>query len=90
MNDINELVICQEEYSSKEEFEQAIKDAVMLLLNANYIMIVKYDEKGLGIVSIDYVHKDNDDYGGIYPYFLTNEEYEFLCTENDNGLDICL
>lgn len=77
MKDVNQIVICRDEYKSKEEFENAIKDAVMVLLNNNYIMTVKYDEKGLGIVAIDYNYAEQE-YGCHYPYWLSPNEFESI------------
>jgi plasmid replication initiation protein len=75
MNDINSIVICKDEYKTKEDFENAIKDAVMVLLNNNYIMTVRYDEKGLGIVAIEFNYADQS-LGDTYPYWLTVEQAE--------------
>ena len=72
---VNELTVCKEDYESKEEFENAIKDAIMVLLNNNYIMTVKYDEKEFGIVWIQYEHAD-ESYGCAYPRWLLPEEEE--------------
>jgi hypothetical protein len=58
MNKVNELVICKDNFKSQEDFENAIKKAVMVLLENGYIMTVRYDEPGLGIVCIDF---ENDD-----------------------------
>lgn len=82
MNKVNSIVICRNEYKSKEEFENAIKEAVMVLLNNNYIMTVRYDEKGLGIVAIDYSY-NNQEFGDAYPYWLMPEEWESV-TWQDN------
>ena len=75
MNKVNELVICRDKYKSQEEFENAIRDAVMLLLNAEYVMTVRYDEKGLGIVVINYNYSEQE-FGDAYPYWLMPEEWE--------------
>lgn len=75
MNKVNELVLCREDYDSQEEFENEIKKAVMLLLNANQIMTIRYDEKGLGIIVIEYKYADQS-YGGYYPYWLLPDEIE--------------
>ena len=75
MKDLNQLTVCREDYESKEEFANAIRDAVMVLLNNNYIMVVNYDEKGLGIVSITFEY-DNREYGCRYPIWLLPEEEE--------------
>lgn len=72
---VNKLVLCRDDYKSQEEFENEIKKAVMLLLNSEHIMTIRYDEKGLGIVVIEY---DNDDptLYTRYPYWLSSTEFE--------------
>ena len=50
----NSIVICRDTYETQEDFQNAIRDAIMVLLNNDYVMTVDYDEKGLGIVAIDY------------------------------------
>ena len=75
MHKVNRITVCRDGYKSKEEFENAIKDAIMVLLNNDYIMTVRYDEKGLGIVAIDYNYSDQA-YGDSYPYWLLPEEIE--------------
>ena len=82
MKNVNSIVICRGNFKSQEEFENAIKDAVIVLLNNEYIMTVRYDEKGLGIVVIDY---DYDDQGlcDAYPYWLKTEEYESVIWNNE-------
>lgn len=82
MNRKNELVICKEHYDSVEEFENAIRDAIMLLLNAEYVMTVDYDEKGFGIVKIEYGHS-NQEFGCAYPYWLYPEEIETVVCKDE-------
>lgn len=82
MNKVNELVLCRENYESQEEFEDEIKKAVMLLLNANQIMTIRYDEKGLGIVAIEYKYADQS-YGDYYPYWLSPEEIESVIFDDE-------
>ena len=82
MNKVNELVLSREDYESQEEFENEIKKAVMLLLNANQIMTIRYDEKGLGIVAIEYKYADQS-YGDYYPYWLSPEEIESVIYNED-------
>ena len=77
MEKINELVICRENYKTAEEFEESIKKAIMLLLDNEYIMTVRYDEKNLGIVIINYDSAEPA-FGAPYPYWLTSEEAEQL------------
>lgn len=76
MSKVNRLVLCREDYGSQEEFENEIKKAIMLLLNANYIMSVKYDDgKEDGIIVIDYNYSEQE-YGERYPFWLLPEEEE--------------
>ncbi len=82
MNNVNSIVICKDRYNSQEEFENAIKDAIMVLLSNDYIMTVRYDEKGLGIVSIDYDY-DDQQLGVSYPYWLTPEEFDNVYWNNE-------
>ena len=81
MNKVNELVICKDNYETQQEFENAIRDAVMLLLKANYISVISYDEKGFGIVKIEYNY-DKKEYGDRYPYWLYPEEKESIDYED--------
>ena len=84
MNKVNELVLCRENYESQEEFEDEIKKAVMLLLNADQIMTIRYDEKGLGIVAIEYKYADQS-YGDYYPYWLLPDEIESVIFDEERG-----
>ena len=77
MSDINAIVVCRDTYKTQEDFEDAIKKAVMVLLDNNYIMTVHYDEPGLGIVSIEYNYNDQS-YGCHYPYWLSPNEWESI------------
>ena len=75
MKDVNRIVICKDNFSNQEEFENEIKKAIMLLLNNDYIMTVKYDDIELGIVVIDFNYAD-EGLGCHYPRWLSPEEYE--------------
>ena len=83
MNKINQIVICKDNFKSQEEFKNAIRDAVMVLLNNEYIMTVRYDEKGLGIVAIDYSYSDQR-LGAAYPYWLTPPEWESVVWDSED------
>ena len=85
MNKVNELVLCRENYDSQEEFEDEIKKAVMLLLNADQIMTIRYDEKGLGIIVIEYKY-DDQSYGDYYPCWLLPDEIESVVFDDDSGV----
>lgn len=78
----NSIVFCKDKYETETDWELAIGNAVMMLLNADYIMTVRYDEKGLGIVVIEFEH-DERSYGGAYPYWLEPEEIEQVIFNNE-------
>lgn len=82
MNKVNQLVIQRDDYESKEEFENAIKEAVMVLLNNGYIMTVRYDDKSFGIVLIEFEH-ENIEYGCPHPYWLSPEEFDSVEWEHN-------
>lgn len=77
MGKVNSLVLCRDYYNSDDEFKDALIDAVILLLNAEYVVVVNYEEKGLGIIRIDYESSDKS-LGGKYPFWLSPDEEEFL------------
>ena len=85
MKKVNQLVVCKDDYNTKEEFENAIKDAVMVLLNNNYIMTVKYDEKEMGVVVIEYDYADLE-FGTPYTRWLYPEEEETVVYSNIHGI----
>ena len=85
MSKVNDITICRDKYKTREDFENAIKTAVMLLLEAEYVMTVRYDEKGLGIVVIEYSY-ENREFGCPYPYWLDpmkEDVVEIAETEDD-------
>ena len=86
MSDVNAMTICRDTYKTQEDFENAIKKAVMVLLDNNYIMTVRYDEPGLGIVSIDYNH-DDQSYGCHYPFWLSPTEWESVTWDDEVKYD---
>ena len=46
-NSVNRLTICRDNYKSEEEFRNAISAAVNLLIDAEYVLVIQYDEKRL-------------------------------------------
>lgn len=86
MNDISNITICRDTYKTREDFENAIKKAVMVLLDNEYIMTVRYDEPGLGIVCIDFEH-DDPSIGCDYPYWLSPTEWESVVWDDEVEYD---
>ena len=54
MRNTNSIAIYRDNYSTREEWEDAIDRMVMELLNNRQIMTVRYDEPGLCIVDIEF------------------------------------
>ena len=77
--EVNRITVCKDNYESIKEFKNAVKKAIMTLLDNDYIMTVKYDvrDKEMGIVVIDYGYADQS-FGGHYPYWLSIEEAESI------------
>ena len=72
-NFVNRLTICRDKYKSEEEFRNAISASVNLLIDAEYVLVIRYDEKGLGIVTIDYSYADRS-LGAPYPIWGNEDE----------------
>ena len=83
MSKVNDITICRDKYKTREDFENAIKSAVMLLLDAEYVMTVRYDDKPSGIVVIDYSHADRE-FGYPYPYWLDPQKEDVIEVAEDD------
>lgn len=56
---------------------EAINAVIRVLLDGQYIVVVRYDEPGLGVVIVEFGHDDRLDYWGVpNPMWLTPEEME--------------
>lgn len=82
MKDVNSIAICRDNYSTREEWEDAIKKMVVALLDSYQIMMVRYDEPGLGIVEIEFNPSDAE-CGCKYPYWLSPEEAESVVYDDE-------
>lgn len=82
MKDVNSIAIVRDNYSSREEWEDAIKRMVIDLLDNRQIMTVRYDEPGLGIVVIEF-NSDQQEWGCHYPYWLSPSEEESIIYDED-------
>lgn len=80
MSNVNTLVLCEDNYSSKEEWENEIKKAIMVLVNAGYIMTAELEE--VGIFRIDYNYAD-ESYGCDYPHWLSPDEWESVVFDDE-------
>lgn len=80
MTKVNTIVFCKEDYKTEQEWKDAVRDATFILLNAQYQMVIKYDEPGLGIIRIDFESAD-ESLGAPWPYWLTTDQAEHLLYE---------
>lgn len=86
MKHINTIVLCREDYATQGLFENEIKKAVMLLLNANCVMTVNYDDKESGIVCIEFGPADLE-LGCDYPVWLSPEELDTVVWDQEENND---
>lgn len=83
MSDVNTIDILKSDYVSREKWEEAVKNLIFSLLETRQIMVVRYDEPGIGIVKIAF-NPDNEEWGCKYPYWLKPDEAEIALTaQND-------
>ena len=82
MRDVNSIAICRDNYSTREEWEDVIKRTIMVLLDTNQIMTVRYDEPGLGIVVIEF-NSDDQSMGCHYPLWLSPTEIESIVYDDE-------
>lgn len=82
MRKVNTLTLSKNMYKSEQDWRAAIGDAVRLLLNAGYVMVVRYDEPGLGIIVIEY-ESNCSHYGGPQPYWLEEEDIVQITIEEE-------
>ena len=89
--EVNQLIVCKDKHSSNEDFENAIKKAIMTLLDNDYIMTVRYDarDKEMGVVVIDYNYAEQE-LGCYYPCWLSPDEIEDIeVKEYENNESNC-
>lgn len=89
MKKASELIVCKDNYNSYEEFQNAIRDAIMVLLNNGYIMTIRYDanEKEMGIVVIEY-DSNEVELSEYHPHWLSWSEYNRIVWDEDVEDDI--
>lgn len=82
MLDVNSIAICRDNFNTKEEWKDAIRDMVAALLDNNQVMTVRYDEPGLGIVVIEF-NPDDRSLGCDYPIWLSPTEAESIIYDEE-------
>ena len=73
MKDTNEICIDRDNFSSREEWEDAAKRVIISLLENNQIMTVGAPEFKMGIIEIEY-NPNKPEWGGHMPYWLSQSE----------------
>lgn len=72
MNKVNTIMLCEADYASKEKWEDAIKQEILVIVNARCIMTAKLVEEGIFQINFN---PSELRYGCDYPYWLSSEEY---------------
>jgi len=80
------ITLAKKDVETKEDFFQRISKQLELLLEEDYVAVVRYDEPGLGIVVIEFEHDNNlDDWGCTRPMWVTPEEAEKIVCMRENN-----
>ena len=82
MKDVNSIAICRDNFNTKEEWKDAIRDMVVALLDNNQVMRVRYDEPGLGIAVIEF-NPNDESLGCDYPVWLSPTEVESVIYDDE-------
>ena len=69
----NRITICRDEHDTIEEFKQSMLDIVYGLIDNGYTLNMFYDDKGVGVVCIDFDYKD-EELADKYLYWLNLDE----------------
>lgn len=82
MKDVNSITIDRDNFSSQEEWEDAVKRMIFLLLENRQIMTVSATEFGMGLVDIEF-NSNRPEWGSHYPYWLSPSEEESIVYDED-------
>lgn len=85
MKDVNRIEISRDDYDTQEDFENAIKKAIMVLLDNRYIMVVRYDDGGVVVIEFN---PANESYGYDFPVWLSPEEFESVMIDGKRTTDL--
>ena len=75
MKDVNSIAIDRDNFTSREEWEDAIKRLIFSLLENEQIMTVSAPEFGMGLVEIEF-NPNKPECGVHMPYWLSPSEEE--------------
>ena len=82
MNKVNEIIFCREDYDTEQKWKDAVRDAVFVLLDAQYQMRIIYDEQAFGIIKLEFESAD-ESLDAVWPYWLTTEQAERIMYTED-------
>lgn len=82
MKNINSIEIDRSMYETKDEYENAVKTLIMLLLDAGYIMTVDYEDAD--VVMIKYGFSE-EEIGDEMPRWITPDEWELILSRRKGG-----
>ena len=85
MKDVNKIEISKNDYGTQEDFENAIKKAIMVLLDNQYIMVVRNDDCGVVVIEFN---PANESYGSDFPVWLSPEEFESVMIDEKRTVDL--
>lgn len=87
MNQHETIIFKKKERETKEELFRRVGEQLRLLLEENYLAVVRYDEPGLGIVVIEFGHDEHlVNWGCSQPVWITPEEEEELIASKDEAI----
>ena len=82
MKDINSIEIDRSMYETKDEYENAVKTAIMLLLDAGYIMTVEYEDCDFVVIKYSY---SDEEIGDKMPRWISPDEWELILSSRKGG-----
>ena len=75
MKDVNSIAIDRDNFTSREEWEDAVKRLIFSLLENEQIMTISAPEFGMGLVEIEF-NPNKPEWGVHMPYWLSPSEEE--------------
>lgn len=82
MKDTSKICIDRDNFSSREEWEDATKRIIFSLLENRQIMTVSAAEFGMGLVDIEF-NPNKPEWGCHMPYWLSPREEESVIYDDD-------
>lgn len=71
--DVNRITFSVERYKSEDEMFQDVAKMLQILTKNDEICTFEYEDVGVYILQHNY---QNQDFGDLYPYWMTPDDYE--------------